>query len=491
MKKIHFTLFFVLISLFSCTDEEGTETELSGGNTITSFTVSSGNLEYAVTIDGKTIDIITPYNVTTANNLVMEVLISQGATIDPNPKDITLITDPIEFTVTAENGAESVYTLTLSREESPENAITGIRLKNNKNSVDEVNADIDQVSGEATKELPKNWSLTEVTAEIEISAFASIAPDPSTISDYSLPVDFVVTAENGTTKNYRVILSKILSQENDFSAFILLFDTLNLPADIDREKGMISQRVPQDTDLTQLSVAYEIPEYATIMPDPSGIMDYSQPVTFVITSENNEEKTYTVGFEFMEETINYNCDLQNASKWFGGDDRGNKISPEFFHAPRNVGTGQSLTPEQDMFITSYSIRFSNYFRFVDDEGNVNTYFGDSTVRLQLRDGEGNVLAYKDKTFNNPMQLFWQTFDLTDLNLILKKDTLYHFTWYLVDGETLGIHTGTHGNTELHSGLCDEQGLSGTSTIREETHLDDWDTWGYHPWHFNFRLTGFQ
>lgn len=488
-KRVYFTFLFVFISFFSC-NEKDAQNELLSGNDITSLIVSSGEIEYTVTISGTNINIVLPYNVTTTNNLLIEILTSQGATISPNPDKITSITSPIQFTITAENGDKKVYNVVLSREESPENNITGVILKNNNNN-EETNADIDQDSGLINRELPLNWSLTNVTAEMIISDFATIAPDPSTISDYSEPVNFVVTAENGTVKNYQILLSKQLSAENDFISFNLLFETLALSADIDKENGIVSQKVSPNTDLSQLSIEYVIPESATIVPNPESITDYSQPLTFLITSESNEEKIYNVVFELMEETVNFNCDEENASKWFGGDNRADKIDPDFFFAPRNVGTGESLTPEQDIFISSYSIRFSDFFQFVNDEGNIRTYFGDTTVRLQLRDSEGNILASKDNTFENPMQLFWQTFDLTDLNLVLKKDNLYFFTWYLVNGEALGINTGTHGNTEFHSGLCDGQGLSGTSSIREETHLNDWGIWGNHPWHFNFRLTGFK
>ena len=60
---------------------------------------------------------------------------------------------------------------------------------------------------------------------------------------------------------------------------------------------------------------------------------------------------------------------------------------------------------------------------------------------------------------------------------------------MVNGEELGIVGGSTGNQNAHSGECDGIGLSGTSKMLLENHLDEWDTWHEHPWHFNFRLEG--
>ncbi len=579
-RKSVFSAFFVILISFLACNGEDSETELLSGNDIVSFNVSSGDIDYAVTINGANINIVSPFNVVTAENLFIEVLISEGSSISPDPNNITAITNPIQFVVTAENGTQKTYTVTVSREQSPENSIEVVLIKNSitndginadineenhiiskeipqawslteitvemeipdfatitpdpssiddfsepldfvvtaengttrnyqlvltrvlssnntiasvtlKNNVSDelMDADIDQENGVVSKEVPSDWDLTNIAAEIIISEFATIAPDPSTINDYSEPINFVVTAEDGTEKNYMVELSRLLYIDNDFESFTLILEDSELAADIHKENGIVSKRFSPNTDLTQLSVEYLISEGATIVPNPKDITYYSSPVSFVITSESNEEKTYNVVFEHMEEIVNINCDQENVSKWFGGDNRANKVDPDIFFAPRNVGTGQSLTPEADIFISSYSIKFSDYFQYFDDDGIIRIYFGDTTVRLQLRDSEGNILASKDKTFGNPMQLYWQRFELADLDLVLKKDTLYYFTWYLVDGEALGIQTGSSGNNESYSGLCSGQGLSGTSTIREETSLDDWEIWGNHSWYYNFRLEG--
>ncbi len=485
MKRIHLILVLTCLTFFSCSDNNS-QSELLTGNSITSFKVVNDDVEYSISINGTNISVVEPYNTSSSLNLSLDVLISEGASISPNPKNVTSIENPITFTITAENGDQQSYTVTLSKQLSPENSILGVVLNHEDN---QTNADVDEENNLVSTELTPDWDLTNITAQITISDLATIEPSPDTVTDYSNPVTYVVTAQDGSSKEYEVILTRQPFEGNDILFFTIRNNTLNIPAEVDQQNGTITQRVSPSMDLTQLSIDYQVSDKAVINPDPSSIMDYSQPVVFTVTSESNEEKMYQVMFQPMQESVNFNCNVQNASKWFGGDNRANKINPDWFFAPRNVGTGQGLIPEYDLLISTYSIRFSGYFEYVDDDGNIKTYFGNTTIRLQLRDSEGNIIASKDNTFTNPMALYWITFDLSDLNLILKKDNLYYFTWYLVDGESLGIFTGTHGNTESHSGFCNGPGLSGQSRIREETHLDDWDTWGLHSWHFNFRLSG--
>lgn len=485
MKKFFALIFFFGI-LFSSCEEDSMTKELLSGNSITSFTVTVGGVELSVNIDGTNVEVIAPYDISFANEISLEILFSENASIVPDPQGIKSLTEPVQFTITAENGEEKVYTVTVLREKSPENSILSFSITDGDELLE---ATIDSVSNTISKELPKTWKLTDLTAAVTISDYATIEPDPNTITDYTSPIVYTVKSEDQTIRTYEVVLSRLPFEGSDIVSFTVIKDAFSVNANIDMETKEINQRLPPNIDLSHLNIEYKISENASIEPNPADITDYSQPVDFMVTSESNELTTYTVVFETMVDAVFLNCDVENASKWFGGDSRSYAVDPNMFFPPRNVGTGNSLTPQEDFYITSYAIRFSNYFRFYDENGVERVYAGDSTVRLQLRDSEGNEIASVDNTFSNPMELFWITFDFSDLNLILKKDVLYYFSYFLVDGESLGINTGSHGNTENHSELCNSQGFSATSAIREETNLEDWDIWYEHPWHFNYRFNG--
>lgn len=479
-------ILLLFLSVSSCSKEGDSTPELRDGNDITAFTVTSDGVNLQVTISGTTISVVAPHTVASAEGLSLGAAISPGASIAPNPTSISSLTNPVTFTVTAENGDRQTYTVSFRRTLSPENDVLGVLLTY---EAEELEANVDLSANQITRELPNNWRLNAVSATFTISELATISPDPTTITDYSNPVTYTVTAEDGTARDYEMTLTRLLSDANSLESFVLQLGSYDVPADIDQETGAITQKLPPSLEPSQIEVAYTVSEFATIDPDPATITDYSQPVEFTVTSESGLEKVYTVTISAMDTEVFINCDNANASKWFGGDSRGELVMPGYFFAPRNVGTGQTITPETDLYVSSFGVRFSSYFSYTDDLGQQQLYFGEATIRLHVRDSEGTILATSETSFSNPMTLFWQTFDLSDQQVVLKKDTVYYFTWYLVNGEELGITSGSSGNLDPQAGMCEGMGMSSTSTIREETELSDWNLWGLHSWRFNFRLNG--
>ncbi len=65
-------------------------------------------------------------------------------------------------------------------------------------------------------EVPYAADISSLSAKVELSAKATIKPDPTTVKDWSNPVSFTVTAENGESKKYTVevkILPPVLTFE--------------------------------------------------------------------------------------------------------------------------------------------------------------------------------------------------------------------------------------------------------------------------------------
>ncbi len=65
-------------------------------------------------------------------------------------------------------------------------------------------------------ELPYAADISSLSAKVELSAKATIKPDPTTVKDWNNPVSFTVTAENGESKKYTVtvkILRPVLTFE--------------------------------------------------------------------------------------------------------------------------------------------------------------------------------------------------------------------------------------------------------------------------------------
>ncbi len=59
-------------------------------------------------------------------------------------------------------------------------------------------------------EVPYGTNINSLSAKVELSSKATIKPDPTTVKDWSNPVSFTVTAENGESKKYTVEVKILL-----------------------------------------------------------------------------------------------------------------------------------------------------------------------------------------------------------------------------------------------------------------------------------------
>ncbi|AXT61588.1 DUF5018 domain-containing protein [Aquimarina sp. AD10] len=355
-------------------------------------------------------------------------------------------------------------------------------------------------AGDFTKDFETNNDVIEgvvpytidgsnISLRITISEKATIAPDPSAITTIDGIANFVVIAEDGTKREYVVDIERELSPENTIVSFEVKTSLFDTNADIDNETGTINQRVLPGTVLTDIETTIEVSNGATITPDPKTIFDYSSPVAFTVTAENGETKEYLVTLALMDEEYMIQCDITNAFKWFGGDDR--PTDPDFPEAfgDRNVGTGQTIRLLKDLNPTSFGAHFQGAFEYATTR---TPYEGDFELKLNIRRSDGTIFASKNTLVSGPFMGGWIDFDLSSINLLLERNTDYYFTWYLVDGEALEITASSTANLdetedESHNG----GGFAGQARERDNANLEDWNTWFEHEWHFSFRLEGKQ
>ena len=122
-----------------------------------------------------------------------------GASISPNPETATSYASPVDYTVTAEDGTTETYTVTVNVALNPAKAITAFAITS---PVDAVGI-IDETAKTITVHVPYWIDVTAMTATATHTG-ASISPNPETAPSYAAPVDYTVTAEDGTTKSYTV-----------------------------------------------------------------------------------------------------------------------------------------------------------------------------------------------------------------------------------------------------------------------------------------------
>ncbi|KAF2341201.1 DUF5018 domain-containing protein [Flavobacterium tistrianum] len=328
------------------------------------------------------------------------------------------------------------------------------------------------------------FELEDITLEISIPKGAHINPDPATIKSINGPVTFEVTAENGDVKSYLADIRREPSTDNFILEVNVKTPNLVLSADINNESGLVTKRIPEINDLKNLDVELKFSKHATIMPDPKTIKDYSEPVNFTVKSESGTEKVYQVKLEHMNNYISRSCSDANATKWFGGDNR--TTAPDILPYDRNIGTGQTVIVDKNLVPSTFRIHLQEGFAYYEDRENYNKPV---TLKLIIRDANLNVLATTSTEVSASFSGGFVPFDLQALNLYLEANKTYSFYWYLVDGEKLGIMTGSSGNTKAGEGFCFNSGYSGESRISRNNSLENSNVWFKHSWHFNIELEG--
>lgn len=277
---------------------------------------------------------------------------------------------------------------------------------------------------------------------------------------------------------------KVLNESNTISAFTVKDHGNLFPATIDQEKRLITAKIPPNVDLKKLDIKLIISDDAKT--NLSEIKDFSSPRTLIVTSESGKSNKYTVQIEYMNKSFEKTCDKMNAWMWFGGDNRKSSVE-EWKPFDRNVGAGQAVILEKDLYPTTFSVHLTKAFRYSEGD---KKYDKPVTLKLIVRDWKRIYITETttkvDTSFNNG----FIDFDLKKTNLFLRKNRKYIFQWYLVNGESLGVTAGSSGNSdESARGFCSNGGYAGESRVSKGTEIKYFNVWGKHFWNFCFRLKG--
>lgn len=151
------------------------------------------------------------------------------------------------------------------------------------------------------------FDIKALVATVRIPDKATISPDPTQKRDYTTPVVYTITAEDGTKAEYKVIVTKRLLSESNI--YRLHFKEVGKSRDHYNPHPSLNQHdknadirivVPLTTDVTKLTSVFEISEGATIHPKAGQTLDYTKPVEYTVTSEDGKtvlKYTVTVIFD--------------------------------------------------------------------------------------------------------------------------------------------------------------------------------------------------
>jgi len=160
-------------------------------------------------------------------------------------------------------------------------------------SINETKATIDQASHTVTMELPSGTDVSSLKPVIVVSDKASVDPLSGTEQNFTQPVNYTVTAEDGSKQVYAITITTAKSSHKDVLSFVVPGENKNIAADIDHETMIISMVVPAGMDITKLAPVINISQGAVISPASEEQQDFSYPVVYTVTAQDGSKQEYT------------------------------------------------------------------------------------------------------------------------------------------------------------------------------------------------------
>jgi len=225
-------------------------------------------------------------NITPAAGATFEVYQADGTTV------ATDLQTGYKLICTAEDGVtKKTYTITLNTTLSSEKAILSY-------SINGVNGTIDAVNHTVTLTLPYGTNRSNLVATFTLSAAATakVGTTPqvsgTTANDFTNPVTYTVTAEDGSTQDWVVTVNlTAASTEKDILTFTV---PGQVSSTIDANAATVNVVMPFGTNLTSLTPTITVSQYATISPASGVAQNFTNPVTYTVTAQNNSTKSWTV-----------------------------------------------------------------------------------------------------------------------------------------------------------------------------------------------------
>ncbi len=264
---------------------------------ITEFSIEGQVGETVIDDNEGSITILMPYG-TILTSLAPTIELSDNATVLPASGVEQDFSQEVVYTVTAEDGLTTKeYTVTVTHAANTEALITAFHIDG---QVEET--EINHNDGSITILMPYGTVLTSLTPTIELSDNATVVPASDVEQDFSSPVTYTVTAEDGVrVKGYTVAVTHAANTEALITAFHI--DGQVEETEINHNDGSITILMPYGTVLTSLTPTIELSDNATVVPASDVEQDFSSPVTYTVTAEDGvTSKEYTVTVSYADNT---------------------------------------------------------------------------------------------------------------------------------------------------------------------------------------------
>ncbi len=282
-------LLLISVILISCEDDEAT---LSSDNSILNFAISDGSTQIDLLInnDNSTVTGNVPFNFQ-LENVSTEIVVADGASISPAPNVEQDFTNPVTYTITAENGDTKSYVVELTVDPNSENLILTFSIEIAETSYEAI---VNNAQNLVTATLPYLTDLSALSPVVTISDNATINPASGIVQNFTSPVTYEVTAEDGTTREYSIEIENEKSPEKEILSFGITINDDSFFASINTESRIIRDTLPYFSNLEALSPIITVSDKASINPGSGEEQDFTNPVVYEVEAENGTTQSYTV-----------------------------------------------------------------------------------------------------------------------------------------------------------------------------------------------------
>ncbi len=255
--------------------------------------------------DAATITVTLPEGIS-LSGLTPEIELSEGAKLLSPDLPYSFIKDePVAFQIQAEDGETTkIYHVTVTQADVTS---SGTTLKTDTIGIQDVNQrglEIQKITTSTGADgvteiellLGPEADLTQLRLYAETSERATSDVDLNykKVLDLSNWVTITLTAEDGTTKTYRIRATK--NSYASIAAFSISIGDERYNGTIDHDKGQILiQGVPSNADVTSLVPNITLSEGTTgCIPLSGTAQDFTSPVNYTVTGEGLTARTYQV-----------------------------------------------------------------------------------------------------------------------------------------------------------------------------------------------------
>jgi len=172
---------------------------------------------------------------------------------------------------------------------------------------------IDEVTKKIAFEVPSGTDVTKLTPVIAISPSATVVPANTIEQDFTKPVTYTVTAEDGTKQAYVVTITVLKSDENKLLSFKLSGLKPEVEGTINEKDKTILLVVPINTNVKELVPTLTQSKMATVSPATGIKQDFTKPVTYSVAAENGTAQPYVVTVELEKSSENQIAEFKLAA----------------------------------------------------------------------------------------------------------------------------------------------------------------------------------